>query len=75
MSVSILEVLNAAGYDVQNNIDDARWLLNQVEDFDMLRETAENLDDLHRDYEDCVECMEEDGIEDIPSFEEWRKDN
>ena len=74
MSVSILEVLNAAGYDVQNDIDDARWLLEQVDEFDKLREEAENLDDLHRDYEDSVEMMEEDGVHGIPSFDEWRKD-
>lgn len=74
MSVSIQEVLINAGYDVQNNVDDARWFLGQLDEIDKLREDAENLDDLYNDYQDSIEMMEEDGIRGIPTFEEWKKD-
>ena len=34
MSVSLLEVLENAGYDIKNNLNDANWLLSQKDDFD-----------------------------------------
>lgn len=72
MSVSLLEVLESAGYDIKNNVDDAKWLLSQKDEFDELYNQAEALDEEYADYEDCVEMMEEDGIE-APTFEEWRE--
>lgn len=75
MSVSLSEVLRSAGYDVENNVDDARWLLAQQDEFDELSNKAEALDEEYADYEDCVEQMEEDGIVEVPTFDEWRSEN
>ena len=36
MSVSLLEVLENAGYDVKNNLNDAKWLLGQRDEFEAL---------------------------------------
>ena len=38
MSVSLLEVLENAGYDIKNNIDDAYWFQNLDEEFEELKE-------------------------------------
>ena len=43
MSVSILEVIEHGGWDVQNNVDDARWLVSQVNQFEELVTQAEDL--------------------------------
>lgn len=69
MSVSLIEVLERAGYDVKNNIDDARWLLGQQEEFEELVEIAEELDEKYEEYQDY--CFAEDYVP--LSFEEWRK--
>ena len=74
MSVSLSEVLRGAGYDVENNVDDARWLLAQQDEFLELSSKAEALDDEYADYEDCVEQMEEDGVVGVPTFDEWRQE-
>lgn len=73
MSVSILEVLENAGYDIRNNIDDARWLLGQRDEFETLCEEAGKFDDLYSDYEDFMNAQEEWNF-DTPTFEEWRKE-
>ena len=75
MSVSLSEVLRSAGYDIENNVDDARWLLEQKDEFDELSNKAETLDEEYADYEDCVELMEEDGVVGVPTFNEWRREN
>ena len=43
MSVSLQEVLESAGFDILNNIDDAEWLLSQQGEFDDLIEKCETL--------------------------------
>ena len=43
MSVSILEALEHGGWDVQNNVEDARWLVSQVNQFEDLVTKAEDL--------------------------------
>lgn len=48
MSVSLEEVLTAAGYDIKNNPEDAQWLLSQKDDWD----------DLLYDAEQCVDDYE-----------------
>lgn len=73
MSVSLLEVLENAGYDVLNNIDDARWLMSQNDEWNELYEKAEELEDEYNDYLDCKETAEEDGDYDYPSFNEWKE--
>lgn len=45
MSVSLDEVLIAAGYDIRNNVDDAQWLLGQRDEFDELCEKANDVVD------------------------------
>ena len=74
MSVSLLEVLENAGFDIKNNIEDARWLMSQSDEWEELYEQAENLDDDYDDYEDMISLQEELGNFDNPTFEEWRKE-
>jgi len=42
MSVSLLEVIEAGGYDV-SIVEDANWLLSKQNEFEELIEQAENL--------------------------------
>ena len=42
MSVSLLEVIENGGYNL-NNVDDANWLLSKRSEFDELVEKAEEL--------------------------------
>ena len=42
MSVSILEVIEAGGYDL-NTPEDAAWLISQVNQFEELVEKAEDM--------------------------------
>ena len=50
MSVSITEVIEAGGYDL-NTIDDAEWLLSQEAKFDELLEKAKELINKHEEKE------------------------
>lgn len=73
MSVSLNEVLLAAGYDVKNNPDDAEWLMSQDAEFDELFSAADRLVEEYHDYLDCKETAEEYGDYNFPSFKEWRE--
>ena len=42
MSVSLLEVIEAAGYDL-NTVEDANWLLSKKSEFEYLLGEASNL--------------------------------
>ena len=42
MSVSLLEVISSAGFDL-NTVDDAQWLLSRVSEFEELIVQAEDL--------------------------------
>lgn len=75
MSVSLLEVLEHAGYDIKNNVEDAKWLMSQSNEWEELHETAEDLVDEYEDYEDFIYEQEESGNFDNPSFEEWRDEH
>lgn len=44
MSVSLLEVIEAAGYDI-NSPEDAKWLLSKQDEFEQLVEQAEEVID------------------------------
>lgn len=72
MSVSIIDVLENAGFDVTHNIDDARWLLSQESEFEKLLGEAEEFDYDYTEY-----CYYEDEMREqdkLPlTFEEWRK--
>ena len=74
MSVSLLEVLENAGYDIKNNVNDANWLLSQKDEFDELYEEAEELNEQYGEYEDFVMMQEDLGNFDNPTFEEWREE-
>lgn len=74
MSVSLLEVLENAGYDIKNNVEDARWLLGKESEFDDLVEMAGELEDDWTEYSDFVDMQEELGNFINPTFEEWRKE-
>lgn len=76
MSVSILEVLENAGFDVKNNVDDANWLLGQTNQFEELTEEAEELTSDWEDYKYWIEEVEDKYGEhlNLPDFETWRKD-
>lgn len=74
MSVSLLEVLENAGYDIKNNLNDANWLLSQKDDFDELYEEAEELNEQYEEYEDFVMMQEDLGNFNNPTFEEWREE-
>ena len=73
MSVSLSEILENAGYDIKNNIDDARWFLGQESEFNELLEKAGELEDDYCEYVDFVETQEELGLAYIPSWEEWKE--
>ena len=67
MSVSLLEVLEDEGFDIKNNIGDAKWLLSKRNEFEELCEEAEKLNDLYDEYIDYT--LEYDLTP--YSFEEW----
>lgn len=74
MSVSLLEVLENAGFDIKNNVEDARWLLGQESEFNDLVEMAGELEDDWAEYSDFVDMQEELGNFINPTFEEWREE-
>lgn len=45
MSVSLQEVLENAGYDIKNNLDDAIWLVSRQDEFEELIEECEDMID------------------------------
>lgn len=70
MSVSLYEVLTAAGYDIKNNPEDAQWLLAQKDDWGDLTYDAEQCVDDYEEYEEYVD--EYDGDDEPKDFETWR---
>lgn len=74
MSVSLYEVLTAAGYDIKNNPEDAQWLLAQKDDWDDLTYDAEQCVDDYDEYEDYLDGLDDDHQAEL-SFEDWRKEN
>lgn len=73
MSVSLTDVINNAGYDPAHNVDDAKWLFAQYNDYDELMSQAQDLLDEYDDYEAYCDTNEELGVKVTVSFEEWRK--
>lgn len=73
MSVSLEEVINAGGYNL-NDIEAARWLLGKKEEFEELIEKAEELENLFDDYSwEMQEFEDNDEYNKVIPFEEWRK--
>lgn len=77
MSVSLYEVLTAAGYNVKNNPEDAQWFLAQESDIDDLTYDAEQCVDDYEEYESYVDAQNDEGVDDddIMDFEMWREEN
>lgn len=75
MSVSLLEVLENAGYDIKNNIEDARWFLSQQDEIEELCDMADLILSTYDEYCDFVEMQEELGNYNNPTWEEWREEN
>ena len=70
MSVSLDEIISHAGYDIKNDVNDARWLLAQRDEFEELLEIAEQTVD---DYDEYEEYLDETPAEEEPmDFETWR---
>lgn len=72
MSVSLDEVLTAAGYDIRNNVEDAQWLLSQKDEFEELLEIAERTSDDYDDYKNYVDEYEDEHDDEPKDFETWR---
>ena len=51
MSVSLLEVIEAGGYDL-STVEDANWLLSKQEEFEELVEGAEKLIEESEEYDE-----------------------
>ena len=75
MSVSLDEIIRHAGYDIKNDINDARWLLAQKDEFEELLEIAEQMSDDYGEYEDYLDGLDADDHQAELSFEDWRKEN
>lgn len=73
MSVSLLEVLENAGYDIKNNIDDARWFLSQQDEIEELCDEANLILSSYDEYCDYIATEEESGNYDNLTWEEWRE--
>lgn len=73
MSVSLLEVLENAGYDIKNNVDDARWLLSQQDEIEELCDEANLILSSYDEYCDYIAMEEEAGNYDNLTWEEWRE--
>ena len=53
MSVSLEEVIESAGYSITTSKEDAIWLLSQQDEFERLKEIAEDtIDRLEKEEED-----------------------
>lgn len=74
MSVSLYEVLTAAGYDIKNNPEDAQWLLAQRDEFDELCDISEQTLDDFDEYESYLDESVWTAVNQ-KSFEDWRKEN
>lgn len=77
MSVSLNEVLIAAGYDIENSPEDAQWLLAQHDEFvNELCDIAEQTLDDFEEYEEYFDSLgDDDHHQAVLSFEDWRKEN
>lgn len=58
MSVSIDEVLCGAGFNIRENVEDAQWLLSQLDEWDQLTEIANDLVEAD-EYEKLMEESEQ----------------
>ena len=65
MSVSLKEVIQSAGFDL-DEVEDAEWLISREDEFDDLVEQARDLIDYHEEHnrfdevhrDECEECRD-----------------
>lgn len=73
MSVSLDEIIRHGGYDIKNDVNDARWLLAQRDEFEELLEIAEQTVDDYDEYEEYLD--ETPAEEEQMDFETWKEFN
>ena len=73
MSVSLDEIIRHGGYDIKNDVNDARWLLAQRDEFEELLEIAEQTVDDYDEYEEYLD--ETPAEEETMNFETWKEFN
>ena len=74
MSVWLTDVVMDDGkIDFKENVEDAKWLLSQRDEFESMCEKAEECVEDYEEYEDFIETQEELGNTDLPSWEDWRR--
>ena len=74
MSITLLDILEDAGYDVKNNLNDARWFLGQKDEFDSLYDEVTEFEESYSEYVDYILTEEDLGNFNNPTFEEWREE-
>lgn len=75
MSVTLKEVLAKAGYDIENNVEDAKWLQSQQDEFQELMDEADLTVSNYDEYLDYIDLQEALGDYNNPTWEEWKKEN
>ena len=69
MSVSISEALSGAGYEPATNLDDAKWLLGQMDNMGELFEQAEACIELTEAEQKLAEAVEEGDPDEIAYYQ------
>ena len=69
MSVSISEALSSAGYEPATNLNDARWLLSQMDNMGELFEQAEAYIGLTEAEQKLAEAVEEGDPDEIAYYQ------
>ena len=69
MSVSISEVLSSAGYEPTSDMDDARWLIGQMDNMGELFEQAEACIELSEAEQKLAEAKDEGDADEIAYYQ------
>ena len=73
MSVSISEALSGAGYEPATNLNDARWLLSQMDNMGELFEQAEACIELTEAEQKLAEAVEDGDADEIAYYQQQLK--
>ena len=73
MSVSISEALSGAGYEPATSLDDARWLLGQMDNMGELFEQAEACIELTEAEQKLAEAVEDGDADEIAYYQQQLK--
>ena len=69
MSVSISEALGSAGYEPATSLDDARWLIGQMDNMSELFEQAEACIELSEAEQKLAEAVEDGDADEIAYYQ------